>query len=442
MRLNLFAAASLLALTSAASAAGLFEDGADARTIALGGIDGAQTGSALAAMNSNPAALTGLSDFQFEANANGTYLDGHFHRDSGENAETEEYAATFPAAALAIPGPKNFPIKFGLAFLPDIADEIDWRYRDAPGGLGGLTSYGPRTHRARILALRSNAAVAVEIARWFSLGASAGAIYTQNQLHAPYVFQSQPALRGFKTLLDLDVDGLGAAFDFGAQIRPSSKVTIGLSYRPATVLHSDGDAVGNAAAQLQSLGGVFATVDPNFHYDASVRTKLPQIVSSAVEWQTLPRLRLLAGVDWINWSDAFDRLIIDLDHGSNPAVNGVVGASAMTDIAPLNWRDQFVYRTGIEIAATEHFTFRGGYSYARSAVPSDTLTPLTAAIFEHKVSLGAGYRSGRYHTDLAWLWALPNRQRVDRSDLLDGEYNATSVRVTQHSLAWSAGIDF
>lgn len=436
------AALLLLALVWPAHGAGLFGDGTDARSIAIGGAEAAQSGSALAAMNTNPAALSEPEKAQFEIDFGGGFLSGKFERDSGETARVRSYAGFIPAAALAIPAPHNIPIAFGLAVLPDIMSEADWRYTDASGGLGGTTTYGERTHRSEIIALRTSFGIAVKAARWFSFGASAGAIYNENQLEAPYIFQSQPVLRGFKTLLDLDTDGFGAVFNVGAQFRPAATVTFGISYRPETVIHSDGRATGNARAQLLALGGGFAQVDPQFAYDASVRTNLPQIVSTAIEWQAAPKFRLVGGVDWINWSDAFDELIIDLNHGSNAAINGVVGSDAMTDIAPLNWRDQFVFRSGIEYAATDNFTLRAGYSYARSAVPSDTLTPLTAAIFEHKLSAGIGYHAGRFHSDLAWLWALPRTQHVGVSALLDGEYSNSSVRVTQHSLEWSSGIDF
>ncbi len=423
------------------SAAGLFGDGADARSIALGGVEAAQNGSAISAMNSNPAALGAVSKVQFELDLGGTFVSAKFTRDS-ETAHMTELAGYLPAAALAIPLGHNLPITLGFGVLPDITTAADWRYNDAPGGLGGTTSYGEQRHRSEIIALRTNVGLAAQVSRWFSLGASVGAVYNNNELEAPYIFQRQPVLRGFKTLLDLHADGVGVGANFGTQFRPTSKLTFGLSYRVPTVIHSEGGATGNASAQLQALGGGFALVDPNFHYDTAVHTEIPQAVAAAFEWQALPQLRLVGGIDWINWSSAFDRLVIDLSNGSNAAINGVVGSDAMTDIAPLRWRDQFVYRGGIEYAATDHFTLRAGYSYARSAVPSETLTPLTAAIFEHKLSAGLGYRTGRYHTDVAWLWALPATRRVGQSVLLDGEYSNSSVRVTQHSLEWSVGVDF
>ena len=128
---------------------------------------------------------------------------------------------------------------------------------------------------------------------------------------------------------------------------------------------------------------------PDFHYDAEVVNIFPQMVTAGVSWRAHPRVRLAAQVDWINWSDAFDRLEINLAHGNNADLNGLVGANTMTDFAPLNWRDRFVYRAGVEFAVTENFWLRGGWSYGKSPVPDETLTPLTAAITEHTFSADA-----------------------------------------------------
>lgn len=441
-RLRLLAAAALLFSASGAFASSLFQDGLDARSLSLGGESVAQDGSAISAVATNPAALASLTRANVEFGITGGFLRGKFERDTGEESHLRENAVLLPSFGFALPLATKIPIVIGLGFNPEIAAEVDWRYRDAGGGLGGATSYGEQRQEARILGLRSNLGVALAVTPWLSLGASAGGIYNENYLHAPYVFQSHPVLAGFKTLLDLETEGWAPGFDFGAQIHPARSVTLGLRYRPGTVVYSDGHASGNAAAQLQSLGGAFAAVDPNFRYDAEVRTKFPQIISAGGEWQALDWLRLVGGIDWVNWSDAFDRLEIRLSNGSNPAINGVAGSSSLLDIVPLNWRDQFVYRAGAECALPGGFALRAGYSYARSAVPATTMTPLNGAIFEHKVSAGAGYRTGRYHIDLAWQWALPVTQHVDRSQLLDGEYSQTSLRVSEQLIALTTGVEF
>ncbi len=425
-----------------ANGASLLQDGIDARALSLGGASAAEEGSAISALATNPAALASFARPNLEIGFAGAFVRGEFRRDSGEQSHLRFDTAELPGFGFALPLATKIPIVIGLGFNPEIAAEVDWRYRDAAGGLGGATNYGEQRQEARILGLRSNLGLAVAVTRWLSLGASAGGIYNENYLHAPYVFQSQPALAGFKTLLDLDTEGWAPGFDFGAQIHPARSVTLGLRYRPGTVIYSDGHASGNATAQLQSLGGAFATVDPNFHYDAEVRTKFPQMVTAGAEWQALDWLRLVGGIDWINWSDAFDRLEIRLTNGSNADINAVAGSSSLFDVVPLNWRDQFVYRAGAECALPGGFAVRAGYSYARSAVPSTNLTPLNGAIFEHKISAGAGYRTGRYHIDLAWQWALPVTQRIDRSQLLDGEYSQTSLQISAHVIALTTGVEF
>lgn len=75
-------------------------------------------------------------------------------------------------------------------------------------------------------------------------------------------------------------------------------------------------------------------------------------------------------------------------------------------------------------------------------MPNETLTPLTGAIFEHTVSGGIGYQSGRYHVDLGWQWQLPATQRVGQSRLLDGEYSNTSLTISAHVLQLTTGVEF
>ncbi|MEP6974332.1 MAG: hypothetical protein ABI787_10445, partial [Spartobacteria bacterium] len=99
------------------------------------------------------------------------------------------------------------------------------------------------------------------------------------------------------------------------------------------------------------------------------------------------------------------------------------------------------FRAGFEFAVTETLSARAGYSYARSPVPNETLTPLTGAIFEHSVSAGLGYRWGRFRTDFAWQWRLPVTQRVGRSALLAGVFSQTSFTLNAHLLQLTTGVE-
>lgn len=430
----------ILTLASRAVAGGLYNP-SDARSAALGGEETAQSGSVLSALGSNPAALATMPRATAAITLTGALLRGEF-QEAGDHAALRSQDGFIASGGVEVPAPNEWPVRFGLAVIPDLTLDSDWSYLDPPGGLGGATSYGDAIHHSRLLSVRTTAAVAVSVTHWLSLGASAGFVYEENYLHAPYIFQSQPVLAGFKTLLDLQTDGFAPAFDFGVQLHPISSLTAGLSYRPRIVIQTTGRASGNARAQLQSLGGGFETVDPAFAYDAGVRTELPQRVAAGIEWQAQERLRLVGGVDWVDWAEAFDQLQIHLTNGSNPAINGVVGSAALTDVAPLRWRDQLIYRAGLEFQLLAALTLRAGYSYGRSAVPNETLTPLTGAIFEHTVSAGIGYQWSRYHVDFGWQWQLPAVQRVGTSLLLDGEASHSSLTLSAHVFQLTTGVEF
>jgi len=164
-------------------------------------------------------------------------------------------------------------------------------------------------------------------------------------------------------------------------------------------VHSHGDASGNARQQFDALGAT--TFQGDFHYDAEVVTKFPQAFSAGVSWQAHKRFRLNLQGNWIDWSNSFDLLPVFLTNGSNQDLNGFVGSDALNDVIPVQWKDQGVFGLGVESPMGEHFTFRGGYSYATNPVPSSTLTPMTAAILQHTLGTGFGYSKGRYNLDLA-----------------------------------------
>lgn len=146
-------------------------------------------------------------------------------------------------------------------------------------------------------------------------------------------------------------------------------------------------------------------------------------------------------VDWINWADAFNELEIRLNNGSNPDFNNALGQN-IYDIVPLRWKDQFVYRLGVEFQATDAVALRVGYTYGNSPVPDSTLTPLTAAIMEHKLSAGAGWKNERYFVDVAYQYSLPSSQNVGTSALQAGEYSNSRTEVSVHMVGVTFGMSF
>lgn len=133
---------------------------------------------------------------------------------------------------------------------------------------------------------------------------------------------------------------------------------------------------------------------------------------------------------------------VRLTRGDNADLNGLLGSDALTDIVPLDWRDQFVFRAGVEFRLLKSVHLRGGYRYGGSPVPDGTLMPMTAAIFEHGIAAGVGYSRGAYRVDFGYQYDIPTSQSVGQSGLRSGEYDNSRVRVGMHLLALSMGVRF
>ncbi len=410
------------------AASGVYQDGIGARSMALGGADVGQAEGPLSSFGINPAAAGWLNQPTLDLGFSGGFPEGTFSNAANHNAPLEENFGALPDGAFGLRLGKNVGLVIGV--VPDAALSAKWRYVDAPGGADGKTSYGLQTQKSEILALRSGVGVGWAITPKLSIGAGFSAVYNENTLQAPYVFQTQPALKGVKTLLDLQTSGFGWNGQAGLLYRPIETLQLGLAYKGPTSVHGHGDASGNAGVQFANLG--LGTARPDFHYDAEVDTEFPQMVSAGASWQVHPKWRLVGQVDWINWSDSFDTLPVILTQGNNADLNKVVGANSLQDNIPLNWRDQFVYRAGVEYALLDNLFLRTGYSYGRNPVPADTLTPLTAVISEHTFTAGLGYKFSRFELNLAYQWNIPNSVHVDQSALRSGEYSNSTIETQQH----------
>ena len=424
-----------------AIANGIYRNGAGAVSMSLAGAEVGLENDPIAALHGNPAALRSVSATTLQLGGVGGVANGDFANAVNTNGKTSNTPGAIPELGFAQPVADS-PLTVGFAFIPDAALRANWRYVDAPGGLGGTTSYGSQPHESEILLLRTAVGFGLSLSDRLAVGGSLGIVYNQNALRAPYIFQSHPVLKGFKTLLDLETSGVGFNGSMGVTYRPWERLTLSLSYQTETGVDTQGSARGNAGAQLASLGGAFAAVRPDFVYDAAVENRFPQTISGGVSWQACARLRLAAQVDWVNWGDAFKNLPITLTGGNNADLNAFLGSDTLRDTVPLNWRDRAVFRSGVEIRATDALTLRFGHSFGDNPVPASTLTPLTAAIARHTASAGIEWRQKHISLAAAYQYDLPVTVNVGASSLATGEYSNSRTSVAVHWLGLTAAYRF
>ncbi len=428
-------AAAILLISSAARGDDFLTSGASARSTATGGAYLASGDSALDAMAINPAGLTLLGAPRLDISVAGMFARGQFTNAANSNGRLDSNGVV-PYGAFGTPvGKSRFSV--GVAVLPELMSAAKWRYADAPGGAGGV-SYGLLNNNSEILAMRSAVGAGVDLGSRVRIGATFGATYNSNTLQTAYVFQSNPALAGLKTLLDLQTSGVGWNGSVGALVRASRAIEIGVTYKTRTTVASKGVATGNAGVQFAAIG--LGGARPDFRYDAEVDNTLPQSVIGNVAWRVNPRLRVVGQMDWIDWRDAFAGLPVILTNGNNADINGLLGTSGINDTIPLQWRDQFITRFGVERTWLENTVLRAGYAHSNDPVPRSTLSPLTAAITRNVVSAGLGYQHGRYRFDFGYT-IDPTAQEVSgQSVLKSGEYSNSRMKVGVQGVFFTTSI--
>lgn len=417
---------------------GVNRNGVGARSLSLGGASVADTADTFAATNLNPA-LLGLSlTDDLALGLVGVVAEGSFENGTARRGLLDDRSGAFPEFAVR----KLLGKRVGLGFslIPEQARVADWVFADKPGGAGGSTSYGTRAHHSSILGVRGAVSLGWQVHDTLSIGAGIGATYNRNRLVSPYTFQSHPALAGFKTLLDLETEGVGVNADFGLAWRPTESLTFGLSYRTPTRIETDGVAEGDLGAQFRSLG--LNGVPSGFRYAADVENTLPDSVTAGVSWQATEKTSFALQADWIGWENSFDHLTVRLHDGSNDSINGLLKSSSLTDSVPLEWENRLVFRAGVEHEIAPDWFLRTGYSYGKAPMPVDTTLPMTAAISEHSIGFGVGHVHGPFRIDLAYQVDLPASRTLNSTKILSGEYDGSTIDLTAHWIAVTIGYEF
>ncbi len=419
-----------------AQVTGALGDGLSAAATARGGTMVAEQGSAVEAMEDNPASLSAIRKPVLELNGIASLGSGSFRNTVDSQGSLHGASGALPYGSFAAPlGESRW--SFALAATPESVTRVDWHYVDPPGTAG--VSYGLQTNKSKIVAFRSAIGIAAALGSKWSAGTSIGLVFNTNTLNAPYIFQEQAQLQGLKVLLDLDTRGFGWNGSAGLQWMPSDRLHLGAAWKSATLIQSHGDANGSASALFAALA---IPADPTFHYLAEVDNHLPQSVAAGLGWQPSQRLRVSFEANWVDWGQAFRRLPVKLKQGTNATINSVVGSDAFRDDIALDWKDQVALHGGLELPVTERWTLRAGYTYMSNPVPSATLTPMTAAILRNSLAAGGGWARGRWSYDAAYQVRLPASQSVGTSALLAGEYDNSHVRILTQSVTLSTRVNF
>jgi long-chain fatty acid transport protein len=97
---------------------------------------------------------------------------------------------------------------------------------------------------------------------------------------------------------------------------------------------------------------------------------------------------------------------------------------------PEEYQDSWQARFGVHYELSDAISLRAGYAYDKTPQPIQTVSPLLPDDTRHDLSLGLGYRFGKYQLDLGYmLVGLGERTTVENGEGMnhqgfDGTYNS------------------
>jgi long-chain fatty acid transport protein len=212
----------------------------------------------------------------------------------------------------------------------------------------------------------------------------------------------------------LSASGVGVSTAWGALVRPTPNVRIGLAWRAPLRVTTEGN------------GTVTLTSTPT---PEAVRHDQvwPQQASLGVGWRPAPPVRLAVQADWTEWSQVKE---ITVRFPANPALDQVFRE---------DWKDSWTMRVGGEYQWSA-FALRGGAYYDTYAVPDRTIERQYLDSNKIGLAAGASVRAAGWRFDAALDWVLPSTRTVPNNvaqtasfpadrNIAPGDYRGTLVTV-------------
>jgi len=359
----------------------------------------------------NPAGMTLLPGTQFAASGFGVYTRTHF-QNRGSHFSEEVGGGPIPGINGGNAG--------GFALLPtfflthQLMDRVSVGIgMSAPFGLetewdrGWVGRYHARL--SRLQTININPSIAVKVTDWMSVGAGANAEWANavlsNNLDMGSLCQIFGAQQGIPPAVCTDLLGLqpgktdgyvrlegddwSAGYNVGFlfTLRPGTR--IGVTYRSRIKHTLTGDAgftVPQKAEILRTQSGALVNTG------VTASATLPDRAAVSLYQELRHDLVFLADATWTNWP-LFQELQFNFQNPKQPTVT-----------EPEDWINSVRYSLGLVYKFDPRWTFRGGFAYDPTPVPSAVrLTPRIPDGDRYWLALGVGIQpTSRIRVDLSY----------------------------------------
>jgi long-chain fatty acid transport protein len=179
----------------------------------------------------------------------------------------------------------------------------------------------------------------------------------------------------------LEGDDISVGFNLGTVFKPDDQTTLGVAYRSKIQQNLKGTATFTRSSALNGILGSNTLLTQS---GMGTQLNLPENIELSGAFQASPKLELLAGATWTNWSRFKDLSI----HFDTPAA----AAGSATSTTAENWNNSWRYSVGTNYKYSSSVVLRTGVSYDQTAIPDNQhRTPRIPDQSRTWLAFGAGW---------------------------------------------------
>ncbi|GAB3346748.1 OmpP1/FadL family transporter [Marilutibacter aestuarii] len=220
-----------------------------------------------------------------------------------------------------------------------------------------------------------------------------------NPATRPLPFARPQAADGFA---DVQGDGTGFGWLVGANLRPTDKLTLGLSHRSEIDYELDGDADWTVPANVRAVFDSNPMTRVLFN-DGGVTANLttPAITTLDANYQFTEAFSMAATVSRTNW-ESLREVRIDFD---NPDPDSA---------EEFDWQNTTFWSIGGEYKLNDAWTLRAGYAQDETPTRIETRTPRLPDADRNWYSLGATWAlSDAFEMSFGYTYIQPKDPKID-----------------------------
>lgn len=305
----------------------------------------------------------------------------------GLNAESN-YSLIIPQADInVVTGPAPFlagdrDADIGiLAIVP--ASYLNYQFKDFDPrlflGLGINSGFGLKTkpddtnyagsvlgRTSSLFTVNVNPTLAYQVTPTLALGVGLQVQYSDGQFK--FATGSPTGPNSF-----FDGNGFAVGATAGLMWTPTTGTRVGLGWRSALDVELDGRFATNGGASLGLPAAAAAAIAAG--PGATVDLKLPDIVTLSIQQAVTSNMRVLATVEWTNWSRFEELRVVGQGNGLALLPTGAPSTAApgtTLGVIDAKWHDGWYAALGFEYDYSNKLTLRTGIAYEWSPIQNPT----------------------------------------------------------------------